>query len=95
MSRKSKNQEVTETQDKEIITLSKEAEADCKTIIFELQQITKQSLTENQAWKFIDCFMQVIFWYCDDKTELEDSIYVMSEILTLFAEKIKGGEEDE
>lgn len=95
MSRKSKNQEVTETQDKEIITLSEEAEADCKTIIFELQQITKQSLTENQAWKFIDCFMQVIFWHCDDKTELEDRIYVMSEILTLFAEKIKGGEEDE
>lgn len=72
MSRKSKNQEVTETQDKEVITLSEEAEADCKTIIYELQQITKQSLTENQAWKFMDCFMQVIFWNCDDETELED-----------------------
>ena len=94
MSRKSKNQEVTETQDKEIITLSEEAEADCKTIISELQQITKQPLTENQAWKFMECFVQIMPWSCDDM-DLEARIYEMSEILTLFAEKIKGGEEDE
>lgn len=58
-----------------------------------LNKINKKA--EKAKTASIDCFMQVIFWYCDDKTELEDRIYVMSEILTLFAEKIKGGEEDE
>lgn len=87
--------EVTETEDKKTVSLSGEAEADYRTIVFELREITKHALTEQQAESFMYCLLDVFFWHSDDVLELEDRISEMAEIMTMFAEKIKGGVENE
>lgn len=90
MSREAKIQ-VVETEDKRTVTLSEQTEADYRTIIFEIQEIAKQTLTEQQAESFMYCLLDVFFCHSDDVLELEERIAEVAEVLTMFAERLKGG----
>lgn len=94
MNREEKIQ-VVETEEKRTVTLSGEAELDYRAIVFQLQEITKCALTEQQAEIFMYCLVEVFFWHSDDVFELEDRIAEMAEVLALFAERLKGGVSDE
>lgn len=90
MNREAKIQ-VTETEDKRIVALSGEAVADYRTIIFEIQEISEQTLTKQQAEGFMHCLLDVFFSHSDNVFELEDRIAEVAEVLTRFAERLKGG----
>ena len=86
---------IIETQDTRTIVFDKQTEVDLSTIIFKIREITQKPLTEQQAENFVSCLLDEFFIHSDDITELEDNIAETAEFLTRFAEKLKGGANNE
>ena len=86
---------IVETQDKRTVIFDKQTEADLWAIILKIRDITQNPLTEQQAESFVFCLLDEFFSHSDDIAELEDCIAETAEFLTRFAEKLKGGADNE
>lgn len=86
---------VIETEGKNTVIFDKQVEAELLTIVSAFEEISKRPLTKQQAECFIYCLLQEFFSRSDDVAELEDRITELAEVLTAFAESVKGGVLDE
>jgi len=94
MNRKARST-VIETEVKNIVIFDEQAEAEVWTIVSVLEQISKKTLTKEQAQSFIFCLLDEFFSRSDDVAELEDRITEIKEVLTLFLARMEGSAEDE
>ena len=94
MSRKSRSKLV-ERENKITVIFDEQTEAELFTIMCKVQEITQQPLTEQQAQKFVCSLLNEFLGYSDDISKLEDWITETAQLLTAFAERLKGGESDE
>lgn len=86
---------VMETEEKNTVIFDEKTEVELWTIVSALEKISKNPLTKEQAQSFIYCLLDEFFSRSDDVAELEDRITELAEVLTAFAENVKGGVSDE
>ena len=87
--------EIIETKEKRTIILDEQTEMDLWTIERKIKEISEKSLTEEQGREFTLCLIQHFFFYKDNIAELEDTIWKIAELLTMFIDTLKGGGQSE